>query len=320
MTDIAMRQIDSNGIQLRIAEAGTGPLVLLIHGWPESWYSWRHQLTALAAAGYHAVAPDMRGYGSSSAPSEPEAYRIDHLAKDVVGIIDHFAEPSATLIGHDWGSMVVWYTALLHPSRINGVMGMSVPYGGRAKQPPLDSMRAAMGDNFFYILYHNEAGGVAEAEYDSDPRGILSRLYASPDSPRAAAKIIDPKRSAGGWIDRLGEVTEQPDWLKVEDLDYFVNEFQRSGFRGGVNYYRNFNTNWEITQDLDPVLRMPCAFVSGSQDVVIQGADEPTLRAMMTPVMEDLREITLIADKGHWIQQEAPEATNAAITQFLKGL
>ncbi|MBT3643703.1 MAG: alpha/beta hydrolase, partial [Gammaproteobacteria bacterium] len=156
MTDINFTQIESNGINMRLAHAGEGPLVLLIHGWPESWYSWRHQITALADAGYHAVAPDMRGYGGTSAPAEPEAYRIDHLAKDVVGIIDHFEQATATIIGHDWGSMVVWYTALLHPDRINGVMGMSVPYGGRAKQAPLESFKAAFGDNFFYILYHNE--------------------------------------------------------------------------------------------------------------------------------------------------------------------
>ena len=152
--------------------------------------------------------------------------------------------------------MVVWYTALLHPDRINGVMGMSVPYGGRAKQAPLESFKAAFGDNFFYILYHNELDGnnqgVAEAEYDQDPQGILSRLYASPDSPRAPALITDPKRRAGGWIDRLGEVLEQPAWLSEDDLAYFVNEFKGSGFRGGVNYYRNFDRNWTITESCGP--------------------------------------------------------------------
>ena len=166
--DITNRRIATNGIELNIAEQGDpdAPLLLLLHGFPESWFSWRHQFAPLAAAGYHVVAPDMRGYGDTSAPSDPEAYRIDHLALDVVGVIDHFGQETATIIGHDWGSMVVWYTALLHPDRINAVVGMSVPYGGRAKAPPLDSFKAMHGDNFFYILYHNEAGGVAEAEYD----------------------------------------------------------------------------------------------------------------------------------------------------------
>ena len=324
MTDIVFTQIESNGITMRLAHAGQGPLVLLIHGWPESWYSWRHQLRALAEAGYHAVAPDMRGYGGTSAPAEPEAYRIDHLAKDVVGIIDHFEQETATIVGHDWGAMVVWYTALLHPARINGVMGMSVPYGGRAKQAPLESFKAAFGDNFFYILYHNELDsnnqGIAEAEYDQNPKGILSRLYASPDSPRAPALITDPKRRAGGWIDRLGEVLEQPAWLSEADLAYFVNEFEGSGFRGGVNYYRNFDSNWAITEAVDPVISMPSAFVSGAQDVVIQGADTAELKAMMSPVMAQLGDITLIDGMGHWIQQEAPAETNAAIIKFLKSI
>ena len=320
MSAIEFSTVSTNGIDMRIASAGSGPLVLLIHGWPESWYSWRHQILALAEAGYHAVAPDMRGYGDTSAPKDAEAYRIDHLALDVVGIIDHFGQETATIIGHDWGSMVVWYTALLHPDRINAVIGMSVPYGGRAKAPPLESFKAMHGDNFFYILYHNEAGGVAETEYDSDPRGILSRLYASPDTPRAAATITDPKRSAGGFIGRIGAPLEQPDWLTSEDLDYFVGEFERAGFRGGVNYYRNFDANWSITESLDPIIKMPSAFISGAQDMVIQGANETALRTMMTPVTKDLRDITLIDGIGHWVQQEAPEQTNAAILAFLKGL
>ena len=320
MNDIQFSSIESNGLTLRLAEAGSGPLVLLIHGWPESWYSWRHQLSALAAQGYHAVAPDMRGYGDSSAPANSADYRIDTLAADVVGIVDHFSQQKATLVGHDWGSMVVWHAALFHPDRFNGVIGMSVPYGGRAKVAPLESFKAAMGDNFFYILYHNEPGGVAEAEYDRNPRGILSRLYASPDTPRAPAVVTDPKRSAGGWIDRLGEPLERPGWLTEADLDYYVDEFTRSGFRGGVNYYRNFDTNWEITADLDPIIQIPSAFISGAADVVIGGASQEALTTMMTPVMSDFRGVTLIPEMGHWVQQEAPAVTNEAITRFLGGL
>lgn len=320
MNDIKFSHIQTNGISMRLAEAGEGPLVLLIHGWPESWYSWRHQLSALAEQGYHAVAPDMRGYGDSSAPADPAEYRIDKLAADVVGIVDHFAESKATIIGHDWGSMVVWHAALFHPDRFNGVIGMSVPYGGRAKVSPLDSFRAAMGDNFFYILYHNETGGVAEAEYDSDPRGVLSRLYASPDTPRSPAVVTDPKRAAGGWIDRLGAPLEQPNWLAEADLDYYVSEFTRSGFRGGVNYYRNFDTNWDLTEDLDPVIQIPSAFISGAADVVIGGASQEALISMMKPVMTDLREVTLVPKMGHWVQQEAPAATNVAILGFLRSV
>ncbi|XOV89664.1 MAG: alpha/beta fold hydrolase [Pseudomonadota bacterium] len=320
MANITFRTITTNGISMRLAEAGKGPLVLLIHGWPESWYSFRHQVKALADAGYHAVAPDMRGYGDTDAPADPAEYRIDKLAADVVGILDALGEDQAVLVGHDWGSLVVWNTALLHPTRFQGVIGMSVPYGGRSKVSPMESWRKAMGENFFYILYHNEPGGVAEAEYDSDPRAFLSMLYTSPNTPRAAPTITDPRRSAGGWLGRMGAPLARPDWLTAEDLDYFVGEFTRAGFRGGVNYYRNFDPNWHFMADVDPMVRMPSAFISGAADQVIQGADRAALTAMMQPVMSDLREVTLIPGMGHWVQQEAPAETNKAILDFLASL
>ena len=223
--NVNLRTIESNGIEMRIAEMGEGPLVLLIHGWPESWYSWRHQIPALAEAGYHAVAPDMRGYGGTDAPESIEEYDIVRLTADVVGIIDALGEERAVVIGHDWGAIVAWHCALLHPDRFSAVVGMSVPYSGRARVSLIDSLKRAYGDNFFYILYYQEPGK-AEAEFDADPRGILSRLYLSPDSPREAPTLTDPKMGAGGWIPRLGKPKGLPDWLTAEDLDYYVGEFQ----------------------------------------------------------------------------------------------
>lgn len=163
---VSFRFIEANGITMRLAEAGEGPLILLAHGWPESWYSWRHQMTALAAAGYHVVAPDMRGYGETDKPEDVDEYDIVHIAGDMVGVLDALGEETAIMVGHDWGSIVAWNTVLLHPERFTALIAMSVPYGGRAKQSPLESWKAAFGDNFYYILYHNESGGVAEAEYD----------------------------------------------------------------------------------------------------------------------------------------------------------
>ncbi|MEM7018923.1 MAG: alpha/beta hydrolase [Pseudomonadota bacterium] len=320
MSEITFQTIQTNGISMRIAEAGTGPLVLLIHGWPESWYSWRHQVEGLAAAGYHAVAPDMRGYGDTDAPADPAEYRVDNLAADVVGIVDALGQDKATIIGHDWGSMVVWGAALLHPERFNGVIGMSVPYNKPTDTSPLETWNKLFGENFFYILYHNEPDGVAEAEYDSDPRAFLSMLYTSPGTPREEPSVTDPRRSAGGWIGRIGAPKELPDWLAAEDLDYYVNEFTRAGFRGGVNYYRNFDANWHLLKELDPTIQIPAAFISGAADMVIGGADEAALKGMMQPIIKDLREITLIPEMGHWVQQEAPEETNAAILGFLKSL
>jgi len=318
---VSFRFIESNGLRMRIAEAGEGPLVLLAHGWPESWYSWRHQLTALADAGYHVVAPDMRGYGETDKPADVNDYDIVHTAGDMVGVLDALGEETAIMVGHDWGSIVAWNTVLLHPQRFTALIAMSVPYGGRAQQSPLESWTAAFGDNFYYILYHNEAGGVAEAEYDSNPRALLSRLYLSPRSPRKPPLVTDPLRSAGGWIDRLGEPMGLPDWLQQEDLDYVVSQFENAGFRGGVNYYRNFHRNWEITEDLDGVkVQVPTLFIAGSQDVVIAGATQEQLTGNMSRIVEDLRGVVLIPEIGHWVQQEAPEETNAAMLEFLNDL
>lgn len=318
---VTFRRIKSNGINMRIAEMGdSGPLVLLAHGWPESWYSWRHQITVLAKAGYRVVALDMRGYGETDAPAEIGAYDIERLTADMVGILDALGEETAIMVGHDWGSIVAWYSVMMYPKRFTALIAMSVPYGGRPKQSPLAYWQEKFGDNFFYILYHNEPG-VAEAEYDSDPRGLLSRLYVSPKSPREAPIITDRIRSAGGWIGRLGAPKDLPDWLTADDLDYIVSQFENAGFRGGVNYYRNFHRNWEITENLaDARVKVPTLFIAGEKDVVIAKATTEALTHTMSRVVDDLRDVVLIPEIGHWVQQEAPERTNAVILEFLRGL
>ena len=320
MKGVTFRRIESNGINMRIAEMGdSGPLVLLAHGWPESWYSWRHQITVLAKAGYRVVAPDMRGYGETDAPAEVGAYDIERLTADMVGILDALGEETAIMVGHDWGSIVAWYSVMMYPKRFTALIAMSVPYGGRPKQSPLAYWQEKFGDNFFYILYHNEPG-VAEAEYDSDPHGLLSRLYVSPKSPREEPMITDRIRSAGGWIGRLGAPKDLPDWLTADDLDYIVSQFENAGFRGGVNYYRNFHRNWEITENLaDARVKVPTLFIAGEKDVVIAKATTEALTHTMSRVVDDLRDVVLIPEIGHWVQQEAPERTNAVILEFLRG-
>lgn len=315
-----LRFIESNGIRMRIAEMGKGPLVVLVHGWPESWYSWRHQLRALAAAGYRAVAPDMRGYGKTDKPEPVEAYDIHHLTGDVVGILDALGEKTAILVGHDWGAIVAWHAMLLHPERFTALVAMSVPYSGRGPQSLVQSLQQAMGDNFYYILYFQEPG-VAEKEFDADPHAILSRLYLSPDSPRDPPEITDRKRTAGGWIPRLGKPKGLPYWLTQADLDYYVNEFKEAGFRGGINWYRNFHRNWETTPQLaDAKVEKPVLFIAGEKDTVIRGASADALRAMMKNAVPGLRDVKLFLNTGHWVQQERPEETNAAILEFLRSL
>ena len=319
---VEFQTIESNGISMRLAMAGNaGPLVLLAHGWPESWYNWRHQLTFLAANGYRAVAPDMRGYGDTDAPESVEDYDILTLADDMVGILDALGEDKAIMVGHDWGSIVAWHTVMIHPDRFNALIAMSVPFAGRPPVSPMVGWREDFGEDFYYILYHNEADGVAEAEYDADPHGLISRLYLSPDSPREAPVVTDRKRAAGGWIPRLGAAKGLPDWLTQDDLDYVVGEFTRAGFRGGVNYYRNFHRNWEITEHLSNTkIEMPVLFLAGTQDVVIAGASKERLQGAMSRVATDLRDVVLIPNIGHWVQQEAPEETNKVMLDFLRDL
>jgi len=318
---VSFRFIETNGIRMRLATIGdSGPLVIMAHGWPESWYSWRHQMVAVAAEGYRVVAPDMRGYGATDAPPNVEDYDIVQLAADMVGIVDAYGEDKAILMGHDWGSIVAWNTVLLHPDRFSALVAMSVPYGGRATESPLIGWQNSYGDNFYYILYHQQPG-VAEAEYDADPYGLLSRLYLSPNSPRKPAQVTDRHRSAGGWIPRLGEPEGLPDWLAQQDLDYFVEQFKLAGFRGGVNYYRNFHRNWEITPQLATArVTVPTLFIAGENDVVIAGASQGRLQGAMSRVVDDLRGVVLLPEAGHWIQQELPEDTNAAVLEFLRGL
>ena len=316
---VNFRFIEANGIRMRIAEAGdSGPLILLAHGWPESWYNWRHQITYFANAGYRVVAPDMRGYGKTEAPEAVDEYDIRKLTGDMVGILDTLNEETAVMVGHDWGAIVAWHAVLIHPDRFSALVAMSVPYGGRPPVSPMMGWRNTFKDNFFYILYHNEAGGVAESEYDSDPMGLISRLYLSPQSPRQAPEVTEPARSAGGFIGRLGAPTGLPDWLTQADLDYVVTEFESSGFRGGVNYYRNFQRNWEITEDLSNTkVEVPTLFVAGEQDVVIAGASKEQLTGSMGRAVDDLRGVVLLPGIGHWVQQEAPDEVNQIMSDFL---
>ena len=319
--ELKFQFIESNGIRMCVGTAGeSGPLLLMAHGWPESWYSWRHQIDYFVQQGYRVVVPQMRGYGQTDAPEEISSYDIKNLSADLVGVLDALGEEAAVMVGHDWGAIVAWNTVLTYPERFTALIAMSVPYAGRMEMSLYESYRKRFGDNFFYMLYHNEPGGVAEAEYDADPYGIISRLYLSPASPREDPQITDKHKSAGGWIGRLGAPKGLPAWLQQKDIDYVVDEFRRSGFRGGINYYRNLHRNWEITEDLDPVVKVPTLFIAGEKDMVIAHANEAQLTAAIGRVVPDLRGVVLFPEIGHWVQQEAPEQTNKAMLEFLQKL
>jgi pimeloyl-ACP methyl ester carboxylesterase len=320
MAEPRLRFVEANGVRLRVAEEGEGPLVLLLHGWPECWYSWRHQLRALAEAGYRAAAPDMRGYGESSAPAAVAEYDIIHLTGDVAALIEALGEREAVVVGHDWGAIVAWQAALLVPERVRAVVAMSVPYGGRAPSPPLEQMRRRYGEDFFYILYFQQPGR-AEAEFDADPAKLIRRLYRSPGSEDAGPpEISDPRAAAGGFLGRRPEPKALPPWLSQEDLDYYAKQFRRSGFRGGINYYRNLDRNWELTPQLAGVkVRQPAAFIAGSEDGVI-ARQAASLDQVLAGGVADLRRLALIPGAGHWVQQERPEEVNAELLAFLRDL
>jgi pimeloyl-ACP methyl ester carboxylesterase len=224
------------------------------------------------------------------------------------------------LVGHDWGASVVWNSLLLHPERYTAMAALSVPFGGRGDVAPMERLRANFKDNFYYQLYFQEPG-VAEAEFDKDPRAILSRLYLSPNSPTEPPLVTDPKRAAGGWVPRLGAPKALPPWLTKADLDFYVAEFKRAGFRGGINYYRNMNRNWETTPQLKgATIAVPVRFLAGEQDIVINGAKAEALTATMKRVCTDFRGVTLYPGAGHWVQQERPTEVNAALIEFLNSV
>jgi pimeloyl-ACP methyl ester carboxylesterase len=305
------RTLSTNGVDLRVVEEGDGAPVVFAHGWPELSYSWRHQLPAVAAAGYRAVAPDMRGYGGSSRPEPIEDYDIEHLTGDLVGLLDDLDEEKAVFVGHDWGSMVVWQLALLHPERVAGVVGMSVPFLPRAPMPPTELFRAMFGENFFYILYFQEPG-VADADLGRDTAMTMRRLLAGLTTGGMSSEGDDR-----GFVERLPEPDRLPDWLTQEELDHYVAEFTRTGFTGGVNWYRNFDRNWRLTAKLEGAkVEAPSLFVGGGLDPVLTLSPP----SMMDGWLSDHRGTVIVEGAGHWVQQERPAEVNAALLSFLDQL
>jgi pimeloyl-ACP methyl ester carboxylesterase len=300
---------------MHVAEQGEGPPVVFCHGFPEFWYSWRHQLPALAEAGYHAVAPDQRGYGQTDRPPDVEAYDIVHLTDDLTGLLDDIGEERAVFVGHDWGAMVVWQLALMAPERVAGVVAMSVPFIPRTPVPFTEVMRALAGGRFFYMLYFQDVGP-ADQELGRDPRQSLLKVMWSATGERGGA--FRPQGEAGaGWLDRMPEPQGLPSWLGEEDLDLYVSEFERTGFTGPINWYRNFDRNWNLTPQLTGAkVEAPALFIAGERD--------PVLRMSPPDIMDEwvpnLRRKLILAGAGHWIQQERPEEVNAALLEFLAAI
>src|ERR1700712_4956617 len=272
MITSTQRFVDTNGVRLRVTEAGDrgAPVVVLAHGFPELAYSWRHQIPALADAGYHVLAPDQRGYGGSSRPEAIEDYAISSLCGDVAGLLDDVGAEKAVIVGHDWGSVVATNFPLLHPDRASAVVAMSAPPIPRSPSPPTEIWRAVFGDNFFYILYFQEPG-IADAELNGDPARTIRRMLGSLRASSDQNAIVSmSSRGPEGFIDRLPEPDGLPDWITQDEIDHYVAEFTRTGFTGGPNWARNFHLNWELTESApSATIDVPTLFLAGSADPVL---------------------------------------------------
>ena len=320
--------IDTNGITLRAAVEGEGPLIIMVHGCPESWFSWRRQIPVIAEAGYKVAAIDVRGYGGSDKPHAIKEYTLKKIGADIVGIIDFFEEDQAILIGHDWGGPIVWYTSLLNENRISAVAGLSVPYFPQREVSPLDAFEVIYKDKFFYQLYFQKEG-VAESEFEPDLRKYLESTYFSIDARGMKKQFENPlnamnKGPNAKYLDDVVEFESYPDWINKDEMNYLINEFENSGMRGPLNRYRAQRIDFEELKDFrDKKLKQPAALMVGSLDPVNffigDGyKDTEHLKEVFEPVYENLIKTELIKDVGHWTQQEAPEEVNRFLLDFLK--
>jgi len=296
--------ISVNGVQLEVFEAGrenAGNPVVLCHGWPEHAFSWRYQVPALVAAGYHVIVPNQRGYGNSSRPTDVTEYDIAHLSGDLVALLDHYGYPDATFVGHDWGAMVVWGLTLLHPDRVRQLMNLSLPYQERGERPWIELLEGFLGPDYYFVHF-NRQPGVADAVFDSNKRQFLRNLYRKnvpAGEPQPGVTMINLALAAAP----LGEPV-----MSDSDLAVFVAAFETSGFTGSVNWYRNLDRNWHLLAEVNPIINQPALMIYGDRDTIPKS---PNL-ANFVPNVD-----VVSLDCGHWIQQEMPDETNQAILQWL---
>jgi len=296
--------IPVNGVELEVFEAGqqnTGNPIVLCHGWPEHAFSWRHQLPALVEAGYHVIVPNQRGYGNSSRPTEVTDYDIEHLSGDLVGLLDHYGYDDATFVGHDWGAMVVWGLTLLHPSRVNGLINLSVPYQERWERPWIEMMEALFGGDFYFVHF-NRQPGVADAVFEENTFQFLRNMYRKnqpPVEPEPGMALIN--------LAKEETPTGEP-VMSDSELAVFVTAFEASGFTASLNWYRNLDRNWHLLADVNPIIQQPALMIYGDRDPVAKSKN-------LADFVPNVDVVSL--DCGHWIQQEMPEETNQVILGWL---
>jgi pimeloyl-ACP methyl ester carboxylesterase len=312
--------LPNGSIDLNVAIAGDGPLIVCVHGFPELWYSWRHQMQYFAGRGYSVAALDVRGYGKSSKPHEVAAYTLRNLASDVAAVIDQLGNGKAILLGHDWGAPIVWHTSLLYPDKVTAVAGLSVPFFPRGAAPFLDIMKMIYKDRFFYQTYFQQEG-VAEAELERDVSDSLRKMYFAASGDAPLNKWLEQKPASAKLLDGMVDPDPYPAWMSEKDLKVYVDAFRESGFRGPINRYRAQTLDFTDLAELSgKTIVQPSCFIAGERDLVRSFVPGTDLYAAPGAACADFRGATMLPGIGHWVQQEAPSETNAALENFLRGL
>ncbi|MVO18112.1 alpha/beta fold hydrolase [Parasedimentitalea huanghaiensis] len=297
--------ISVNGVELEVFETGqenAGNPIVLCHGWPEHAFSWRYQMPALAAAGYHVIVPNQRGYGNSSRPANATDYSIDHLSGDLIALLDHYGYEDATFAGHDWGANVVWGLTLLHQNRVKKIINLALPYQARTEKPWIAFMEDFLGsDNYF--VHFNRQPGVADAVLDGNTSQFLHNIFRKnvpPSPPEPGMMMINLARA---------EVPQGEPLMSDNELAVFVSAFEETGFTSSINWYRNLDRNWQILANVDPIIQKPALMIYGDRDVIPKSEN-------LSDFVPKVDVISL--DCGHWIQQEMPDETTRAMLQWLE--
>jgi pimeloyl-ACP methyl ester carboxylesterase len=312
--------VKNGPIDLKLAVEGRGPLILCVHGFPELWYSWRHQIAHFSKLGYQVAALDVRGYGGSSKPREIAAYSLRNLASDVAAAIDQLGDGSAILFGHDWGAPIVWNTALLFPNKVSAVAGLSVPYTPRREVPFIEMAKAMYKDRFFYQLYFQNEG-VAEAELEADIPAALRKTYFAISGAAPLNKWLEHKPADAKLLDGMIDPQPFPDWMSEQDLQVYVEAFRAGGLRGPLNRYRAYKNDFEeMAEFAGKPVTQPSYFIGGERDAVRAFVPGIDLYANPGIACTDFRGSVILPGIGHWVQQEAPAAANAALEGFLQGI
>lgn len=318
MKEFIHRFVGTNGIRMHLVEAGEGFPVVMCHGFPEIWYSWRHQIRALSRSGFRAIAPDQRGFGETDCPEPVEAYTQRQIVADIIGMLDALSIRKCVIAGHDWGGFTAWNAAMMYPERIERVIGINTPFIPRLPMKPTDLIRAMAAGRFHYILYFQEPG-VAEQELERDVRRSLRGFYQDAAGfDMAEMRKVPPGvwgPAGGGILDRLPD-RPHGRFLSADDLDVFVRAFEKTGFRGALKWYRNIDRNWEESADLPQRVNQPALMITAELDFVLR----PEMADGMAVWVPNLRKTVLIKGSGHWTQQEKPDEVNREILEFLADL